>query len=73
MKTTDRIKELIELYSGFDADTLTEMYQIAQADFVEVKRRARQGLASAGEVRDAQHDFYAMRGIVSRLENGGAI
>ena len=64
------ISELQKLYSGYDAATITEMFQIAQADLVEVKRRVRDGLAKSGELRDARADFQAMRGLMARLERG---
>lgn len=70
MKSLSYIKELTSLYEGFSFDFIEEMFQIAQADLIEVKRRIRDGLASAGELQDARADFIAMRGLKARADRG---
>lgn len=73
MARFELLKELIELYSGMSPDEIVEAFQIAQADLTEVKMRARDGLASRGEIRDAQNDFAAIRGVHYTLLKKGAL
>ena len=73
MQTLSQVRELVTLYSGFSFSEIEEMFQIAQADLVEVKTRARQGLASPGELRDVRADFAAIRGLKNRIDQQGRI
>ena len=70
MPNLDQVRELRDLYAGFDASEIEEMFQIASADLAEVKRRVRDGLASRAELNDARNDFAAIRGLRDGLARG---